>query len=280
MMQAVTQTTEDLLSRLSPLEIEWRDETADAAIAKLAALEIKATYGRDDIAQLLSGDFGVGILCARLFMGLSKDRMEQELRNALGPGGIGSMRFKSDSDGFLDAMCALGLHQRMSQAVNYQPSWSDILVERLRSGRGSAIQGQRRGRHLEDLVEALVREVFGDDGYQPRCTFVGTKGRSAKCDFVIPTKNDAQIIIEVKGYGATGSKMSDVIGDLDAIIEAKRSDSRLLFVTDGTPWFLRQSDLRKIVQRQNDGDIMRIYTSSMHAELVADLRTLKQESGL
>jgi hypothetical protein len=52
-----------------------------------------------------------------------------------------------------------------------------------------------------------------------------------------------RIIIEVKGYGATGSKMTDIIGDLDAIIDAKRHDSTLLFVTDGMTWKARQSDL-------------------------------------
>jgi len=279
-MLPVTQTLEELLQRLSPLETEWRDEMADAAIAKLAALERKESYDRADVAAMLDGSFDVGILCVRLFLALSKDRMEQELRTSLGSAGIGVQRYKKDSAVYLDALCELGLLEHMGRAVNYQPTWSDILVERLRSGRGSAIQGQRRGRDLEDLVEALVREVFGEGGYGTRCTFVGAKGKTAKCDFVIPTKSDAKIIIEAKGYGATGSKMSDIIGDLDAIIEAKRSDSRLLFVTDGLPWIARQSDLRKIVQRQNEGDIMRIYTSNMREEFLTDLKLLKQELGL
>jgi hypothetical protein len=279
-MLPITQTLVELLQRLSPLETEWRDETADAAIAKLTGLERKESYSREDVAAILDDSFDVGILCIRLFLSLSKDRMEQELKVALGNGGIGYQRYKKDPNGYLDALSSLGLLEHMSLAINYEPTWSDILVERLRSGRGSAIQGQRRGRDLEDLVEAMVREVFGEDGYMTRCTFIGTKGKSAKCDLVVPKKDDAKIIIEAKGYGATGSKMSDIIGDLDAIIEAKRSDSRLLFVTDGTPWLARQSDLRKIVQRQNEGDIMRIYTSSMREELVTDLRTLKQEMGL
>ena len=37
----------------------------------------------------------------------------------------------------------------------------------------------------------------------------------------------------ISGFGATGSKMSDIIGDLDAIIDAKRHDTTMLFVTDG-----------------------------------------------
>lgn len=279
-MKAIYQTVDELLLNLSSLETEWRDETADAAIAKLAAMDKKAVYAISDVADLLEGSFEVGMLCIRLFLAFSKDRMEQELRASLGAGGIGLQRYQRDPAGYLSGLAALGLLEKMALAVNYEPTWSDILVERLRSGRGSAILGQKRGRDLEDFVEALVREVFGAGAYGARCTFSGSKGRTAKCDFVIPGKDDAKIIIEAKGYGATGSKMSDIIGDLDAIIEAKRADSRFLFVTDGMPWLARQSDLRKIVQRQNEGDIMRIYTSKMQEELVSDLQTLKAELGL
>ena len=279
-MKVIFQSTEDLLLSLSSLETEWRDDTASAAIAKLAALEKKPAYTLEDAASLMEGSFDIGILCARLFMAFSKDRMEQELRNVLGPGGIGSKRYQSDPEGYLEGLASLGLLHSMSLAVNHQPTWSDILVERLRSGRGSAIQGQKRGRDLEDFVEVIVAQVFGDGGYRTRCTFTGTKGRTAKCDIVIPGRDDAKIIIEAKGYAATGSKMSDIIGDLDAIIAAKRADSRFLFVTDGMSWISRQSDLRKIVKRQNDGDIMRIYTSKMQEELVADLTTLKAELGI
>jgi hypothetical protein len=103
-----------------------------------------------------------------------------------------------------------------------------VLVERLRSGRGSAISGQRRGRGAEDFAEAIVRKVFGDD-FQVRCTFKGPRGHDAKCDFAIPSKSEARILIESKGYGATGSKMTDILGDIRAIIAAKRPDTAFLF---------------------------------------------------
>jgi DpnII restriction endonuclease len=165
----------------------------------------------------------------------------------------------------------------MTSTINYEPIWSDILVERLRAGRGSAISGQRRGRGLEDFAEAIVKEVFAD-AYETRCTFTGNK--TAKCDLAVPAKTRPRIIIEVKGYAATGSKMSDIIGDLDAIIDAKRHDMALLFITDGMTWKARLSDLRRIVQRQNEGKITRIYTTKMREIFLDDLRTLKSEFGL
>lgn len=273
-MQAKDQTLDEVVDSLSPLTVEWMDETAANAIAALTALPKKDVYSRDDVAALLEEDFEQGILCARLFLALSKDTMESELKRELGVGGIGVKRYKAEKDAYLGALERLQLHEAMATSINYEPVWSDILVERLRSGRGSAISGQRRGRGLEDFAEAMVREVFGD-AYETRCTFSGADGKSAKCDVAVPDRNRPRIVIEVKGYGATGSKMTDIIGDLDAIIDAMRRDTYLLFVTDGMTWKSRLSDLKKIVDRQNQGKIARIYTTKMRDDFLADLQSLR-----
>ena len=278
-MQARDQTVEEVVESLSPLTVEWMDETAANAIAKLADIPAKESYGRDDVAALFEGNFEQGVLCARLFLALSKDSMETELRRELGQGGIGVKRYLSEPDTYLAALERLQLPEAMAASINYEPVWSDILVERLRSGRGSAISGQRRGRGLEDFTEAMVREVFGDD-YDTRCTFTGADNKTAKCDVAVPNRQRPRIVIEVKGYGATGSKMTDIIGDLDAIIDAMRRDTWLLFVTDGMTWKSRLSDLKKIVERQNQGKIARIYTTKMREEFLADLKGLKQIIGL
>jgi hypothetical protein len=99
----------------------------------------------------------------------------------------------------------------------------------------------------------------------------------AKCDFAVPGRKLPRIVVEAKGYGATSSKMSDIIGDLDTIVRAKRHDTTLIFVTDGLTWKQRKSDLGKIVERQNRGEITPIYASGMAGQLEEDLRTLKQE---
>lgn len=110
----------------------------------------------------------------------------------------------------------------------------------------------------------VVRRVFVDGGFDSRCSFVGKDGMSTtKADFAIPSKNDPRIVIESKGYAATASKQTDVIGDIQKIISAKRHDSALLLVTDGLTWRRRINDLRTIVQMQNRGEVARIYTSAM-----------------
>lgn len=281
-MKPVQQQFDAIIDSLSPLEADWMDDMAEAIMDRIGAVPVKAEYDRNDIAALIEASDGNGFtvsrFCVGLFLGYSKDKLEGELTERLGKGGIGIKRFQSDRERYLDVLEELGLRDMMTATVNRKPVWSDILKERLRSGRGSAIQGQQRGRGLEDFTEAVIREVFGG-GYEARCTFQGVSG-TAKCDFAIPNKATPLILVEAKGYGATGSKMSDIIGDVDAIIGAKRHDASLLLITDGLTWKARANDLRKLIARQNDGRITRIYTKQMRYQLKRDLAVLRGEYGL
>lgn len=169
----------------------------------------------------------------------------------------------------------------MDDVVNRPLFWHDIIIERLKGGRGSAIKGQRRGRSLEDFVEKLLVRVFGENCFDVRCQFLGASGTSSeKADFAIPAKSDPSILIEVKAYGATGSKQTDVLGDISRIVEQKRHDTQFLLVTDGITWRERTSDLAKLVELQNIGKITKIYTQSMAEQFEEDLRDLKREHGL
>lgn len=277
-MEIIKQNLSDLLSNLSPLTVDWRDDVAQRVIEQIERIEIKETYDRHDINDLFSENFEDGKLICRLFLKLSKDSFTAYLSDALGGGGQGIKRYNSDQENFITALIDMGLLDAMASHVNVEPKWSDVLVERLRSGRGSAISGQKRGRGLEDFVEDIIQRVFDD--YEARCKFVGSRDQTAKCDFAIPSKSNPHILIEVKGYGATGSKMSDVVGDIDAIIRAKRPDTTLLLITDGLTWKQRQNDLSKLVERQNNGEVTRIYTTRMQDLFESDLKTLKIEYGI
>ncbi|WP_246688041.1 hypothetical protein [Methylobacterium sp. WL120] len=185
-MRVVDQGAEEIAEALGSLDVDWMDATAGNVIAKLTAFGVKEAYGRADVAALLDDHFDEGLLCCRLFLGLSKDQSEALLREALGKGGIGVTRNQTDRAAFLVALEGFGLLDAMATTVNRKLVWSDVLVERLRSGRASAISGQKRGRGLEDFAEAIVREVFGEGAYELRCTFTGVGGKIAKCDIAIP----------------------------------------------------------------------------------------------
>ena len=58
---------------------------------------------------------------------------------------------------------SIGILEAMAEEARRKLHWTDVLVERLRSGRGSAISGQRRGRDVENFVETVVKKVFGSN---------------------------------------------------------------------------------------------------------------------
>jgi DpnII restriction endonuclease len=280
-MERRRQTFDDILSNLTRIESEWKDDLAKSVMELLDGIEEKPSYTNRDLQSLLSENFDAGLTLIRLFLDLSKDELVGSLREFLGGSGIGVKAFRENPDAFLRGLVSLGALEKMREIVGTPATWRDLLVERLKTGRGSAIRAQSRGKFLEDKTEELVREVFGIDRYSARCRFVGANGRDdEKADFAIPSKGDPRILIEVKAYGATGSKQTDILGDMGRIVGKKRHDTTLLFVTDGITWKLRPNDLRKLIEMQNRGQIARIYTLKMFPDLRQDLLRLRSEYGL
>lgn len=278
-MKRYRQTFEEIESSLIPIEASWLDEHAEEVIILLRNLPHKKEYAAADVAALLEGDFNTALTTIRLFLDVSKDDFTHQMREALGPGGIGIKRYLTDPSAYLKVLESMGLYAKMALSVHQPCHWSDVLVERLKGGRGSAIKGQTRGRGMEDFVEEIVKSVFTSEQIAVRCRFTGAKGQSTeKADFAMPSASDPAILIEVKAYGATGSKQTDVLGDIARIVEEKRHDTVLLLVTDGITWKQRPSDLRKLVSLQNEGKIQRIYTKTMAEDLRADLETLRMEN--
>ncbi len=72
-----------------------------------------------------------------------------------------------------------------------------------------------------------------------------------------PTSNGAALVLEIGANSLLGPTF--------------------LFFTDGLTWKQRKSDLRKLVEFQNNGDITRIYTYALAEQFEADLRELKAE---
>lgn len=275
------QKLEEITSLLSELESSWKDAHAEAVINMIHDLPQGRTYTLADVRQILSGDFDAGTTLLRLALGMSKDELGIAMRAALGEGRTGIKQYTADSDRYLKGLVELGVLTALSELATRPVSGRDILVERLKYGRGSAIKGQSRGRSLEDFAEEIVKRVFGPSSYDSRCRFVGARGTSTeKADFAIPSKFDPVILIEAKGYGATGSKQTDVLGDVEKIDAQKRPDTLLLMVVDGVTWRQRLNDLRKLVQMQNEGRIARIYTQKMAGELEADLEELREHYSL
>lgn len=274
-MERRRQTFEEIISSLSRIESAWKDELAESVMDLLERIEEKSSYTTTDLRQLLDRDHEAGMTLIRLFLDLSKDELVGAIRD------VEAGTYHKDPERFLQGLAALGALDKMREAVVTPVTWRDILIERLKTGRGSAIKAQARGRFLEDKTEEIVKEVFGIGHYDARCRFVGANGQEdEKADFAIPSREDPRILIEVKAYGATGSKQTDILGDMGRIVRQKRHDTTLLFVTDGITWKLRLNDLRKLIEMQNKGEIARIYTTKMFPDFRQDLVRLRSEYGL
>lgn len=276
-MRRYRQQIGDLLASVSRVAADWRDELADRVIDALDRFEREDGDAQKAIRELLNIDFEVAIIVARMILGMSKDEFVHEF-SALGDLSITKTAYAREPDTFVAVLVRLGLLDELEHLWNRRYSWKDILLERLRSGRGSAIKGQSRGRALEDFTERLLVECFGPGSFDVRCRFTGAGGTSTeKADFAIPGREDPCILIEVKAYGATGSKQTDILGDVARIAAEKRPDTTLLLVTDGVSWHQRQNDLKKLVEMQNRGLISRIYTQAMADALSEDLRELRRD---
>jgi DpnII restriction endonuclease len=278
-MKRVRQTFEEISNSLTNLEVDWmEDPHAGAVIKAFETLPTGRKITRGDVTKLLKSDFRVGCTVLRLFLDLSKDeftRITAELFKDAG--GAGVTNFRSDPNAFVAKLEETQILERMSAEVNRPPEWSDRLVGLFQGGWGSAVKGQLRGRMLEDFTEGILIKVFPPEQIIPRCQFLGANGLSSeKADFAIPSAKDALILIEVKAFNATGSKQTDVLGDIFRIVEQKRDDTAFILVTDGISWKARSSDLRKIIQLQNVGKIRKIYTMAMAKEFESDLRSLKK----
>lgn len=281
-MIRVRQTFEELLDSLLPVEATWLDQHAEDVISTLKQIPGKKKFSAKDVRQLFDSDFNVGFTVVRLFLDMSKDEFEPALRGHLESScGHKVTRYREDRSSYVEALIKMGLLDKMTVTINQPQHWSDVLVERLKGGRGSAIKGQQRGRSLEDFVEAILKEIFSASQIAARCRFTGASGiTTEKADFAIPSAVDPHIIIEAKAYGATGSKQTDVLGDVSRIVDQKRDDTVFFLVTDGITWKERSNDLRKLVNLQNEGRIQKIYTKSMADQLAADLKSLKFTFGL
>jgi DpnII restriction endonuclease len=280
-MKKTEQKKGDLLSSLSILETDWRDDFSTEVINFLDNIDIDSIKGNEKtLSDLLEKDFNVASTVFRLILEKSKDEYTSILKNLFPEKRMaGSNGFNKDKEKYILTLSHLLIREKIIETIDKKYTWKDIIIERLKAGRGSAIKGQKRGRQLEDFVESIITQVF--DSYEPRCSFIGMKGTSTeKADFAIPSKENPEIIIEVKGYGATGSKQTDVIGDINRIIQEKRHDSTFILFTDGITWKERESDFRKLVDFQNQGYIYKIYTKSMVEEFLADLKLLKAEKKL
>lgn len=275
------QTKIQLIESLGEVKSDWKDDFSIHFLELVEAFDFNNNVSEFYLIQILRKDFEEGITFFRLVLEQSKDEFTETLKALFFTSnlGYGKAGFLSNPNEYIRILKEYGLIDAINALISRDYTWKEVIQERLKMGRGSAIKGQKRGKNLEDFVESIVSQVF--DNYEIRKSFRGAKGlTTAKADFCIPSTQNPNIVIEVKAYGATGSKQSDVIGDVQKIIMEKRSDTYFFLVTDGITWKARMRDFERLIEFQNYGDIYRIYTQKMRLDLLSDLIQIKAELDL
>jgi len=145
----------------------------------------------------------------------------------------------------------------------------DVVQARYMVGKGSALRGQASGNWLEDKIQDDVLEALGlvegeqftHVGGRDEVTIRGeTYDFEKGPDFVIPSLDDAKIIIEAKAYvSSTGSKQTDVLGDVSKLASMARHGLEFYLVLDGPMWRRRTSDLEAVFDKRDDGVVSDIY---------------------
>jgi hypothetical protein len=145
----------------------------------------------------------------------------------------------------------------------------DVVEARYMVGKGSALRGQASGNWLEDKIRDDVLETLGlvEDEH-----FVHVGGRAEVTvddetytfakgpDYVIPDLDDARVLIEAKAYvSSTGSKQTDVLGDITKLEPIAEKGVPLFMVLDGPMWRRRVSDLQEVFAKRDQGVVDGVY---------------------
>ncbi|HEU0053801.1 MAG TPA: hypothetical protein VFQ39_11505 [Longimicrobium sp.] len=191
-------------------------------------------------------------------VGLTQEMLKNQLRHRLGTSGWVTLA-RRDPERLVDALEEYGLLSRLTEQIERQWSFSDVLLERHLWSQRNASGAQGRGRGLEDQVEEVVVRL--GLAAQTRTQFVGRRGMLAPCDLAIPAGGEAaQIVVAMKGFNSTGSKLTDAVREVMAMAEARLPQQFVFAVIDGIGWKSRQADLKRMYDLWERRSIDGLYT--------------------
>src|SRR5215208_4066657 len=101
-MQRHRQTFEEIISKLSAIHSEWKDDRAGKVIELLGNIPEKSSYTRTDLRSLLESDFKAALTLIQLILDVSKDELNVSSRS--GGKGFGVKAFRSDPEPLLQRL--------------------------------------------------------------------------------------------------------------------------------------------------------------------------------
>lgn len=277
----MTQTTfDEFVASLAPLDASDPAESKRELEIRAAtnALEALDVVDADSLAELIR-EKPEWFPVLGLVVGLSQEGLKRQLAYRTGSDAWIS-RAKQDPAALIAVLDTeeFKLIEQLDAQRLVTYTLGDVLVARAGT-RGRAVKATSTGRILEDLVEDLIKRVRLP--YQPRTRFEGAGGRDAPCDFAIPQGGaSAQIVVAVKGYGSTGSKVTTSVDEIRIMSQVRRPTQFVFAVCDGIGWLGRKADLRRIFTMASGGEIDGLYSLATFTEFEEDLLAAARRLGL
>jgi len=273
-------TFDDFLDSLSNLQqISPREDPGMAERIDFLMNELGKAKHIDiaSIAEFVSRyPDSVPILCTSA--GLGQEQLKNQLRHKLKTSAWVTLARTSPESliRFLDE--EFGLVEQLTKEMQRQWTYSDIILERHLWSRGSGASSVDRGKKVEDAVEELVKSLALP--YEMRTRFTGRGGETAPCDLAIPRSGDsALIVIGMKGFNSTGSKLTDAVGEIERMASVRLPRQYVYAVVDGIGWLSRQSDLRRIYSLWETQQIDGLFTlrslDRLHIQLLEAVTRLQ-----
>jgi hypothetical protein len=210
--------------------------------------------------------------------GLAQEQLKNQLSHYLGSAGWTTLARSRPAEliGLLDG--EFGLVAKLTEQLARNWSFADVLLERHLWSRRTAAHAVGQGRRVEDYVEEVARRM--GITYQLRTRFTG-RNVAAPCDLAIPEGGPkARVVVAMKGFNSTGSKLSDAVREVEAMAQARAPSQYVFAVVDGIGWRNRQADLRRIHALWDRREIDGLYTLAHLDRFEADLRAAADRLGL
>jgi hypothetical protein len=276
-----TRTFDEFVGTLAPLtspEASVSPEREVAIREAVAAVEVLPTVDRASLAALVH-DHPEWVPVLGLVIGLSQEQLKNQLRYHAQTSSWRRLA-RDDADRLIAILDSADMRivEQLDRQRQGSYTFADVLIARAGS-RERAGRAITRGRQLEDLVEAVVQRL--NVTYETRTRFLGRGGEDAPCDVAIPEGGEyAAIVIAVKGFDSTGSKLTDAVREVVDMAQKRRPRQFVYAVVDGIGWLNRQADLRRIYKQWEDNNIDGLYTLATFAEFEEDLTQAVQRLGM
>lgn len=192
-----------------------------------------------------------------LTVGLSQEKLKNALKEQFDTAGWVRLAQKRSIELITWFDEEFDLVRLTNMQTSREYTFGELLVARAGS-RVTATRAGKAGRKIEDEIEAIARDLGLE--YETRTRFVGRGPEPTPCDLVIPSGEDAQIVVAAKGFDSTGSKLSDAFREIEEMAAARLPRQFVIAIVDGIGWNSRKNDLRRIHDLWESKQIDGLYT--------------------